>query len=77
MQTARNSIFVQCAHVKKMFYSNLKLVTNAHINPITLFSVHVNTTFRFINRNEFSQIEPQTVHVNVASDTYKMDLENI
>ncbi len=75
MQTARNSIFVQCAHVKKNFYSNLKLVTNEHINPITLFSFHVNTTF--INRNEFSLIEPQTVHVNVASDTYKMDLENI
>ncbi len=75
MQTARNSIFVQCAHVKKMFYSNLKLLTNVNINPIPLFSVHVNTTF--INRNEFSPIEPQTVHVNIASDTYKMDLENI
>ncbi len=40
---------------------------NAHINTITLFSVHVNTTFRFINRNEFSPIEPQVVHTNVAS----------
>ncbi len=41
---------------------------NAHINPITLFSIHVNTTFRFINRNEFSPIEPKIVHVNVANE---------
>ncbi len=67
MQTVRNSIFVQCANVKKN-YSDLKLVTyHAHINPVTLFSFHVNTTFRFINRNEFSPIEPKIVHVNLAN----------
>ncbi len=51
--------------------SDLKLATmshiNAHVNLITLFSVHVNTTFRFINRNKFSPIEPQIGHVNVAT----------
>ncbi len=36
-------------------------------NPIALFNVHVNTTFRFISRNEFSPIEPTIVHVNVAT----------
>jgi len=29
-----------------------------------LFSVHVNTTFRFTNRNEFCKIETKGVHVN-------------
>ncbi len=42
---------------------------SARINPITLFSVHVNTTFRFITRNEFSPIEPTIVHANVATDS--------
>jgi len=29
-----------------------------------LFSVHVNTTFRFTNRNEFISTETKGVHVN-------------
>ncbi len=67
----RNSIFVQCAHVRKKSIPIWSLWhINAHINPITLFSVHVNTTFKFINRNEFRPIEPQIVHVNVANDAY-------
>ncbi len=62
VQTVRNSIFLQCAYVPK---NNIPIC--AHINPITLFSVHVNTIFRFINRNEFNLIEPKIVHVNLAS----------
>jgi len=34
---------------------------------ITLFRVHVNTTFRFINRNELTLIETKVVHVNIAT----------
>ncbi len=47
-----------CAHHKKKINSDLKLVTYkcAH-QLITLFSINLNTTFRFISRNEFSMIE--------------------
>ncbi len=41
---------------------------NTHINPITLYNVHVNTTFRFDNPNEFIQMEAKRVHVNVATE---------
>ncbi len=69
VQTLRNSISVQCAHVRKKQFIPIWSLrhVNAHINTIPLFSVHVNTTFRFINRNEFRPIEPQVVHTNVAS----------
>ncbi len=52
--------------------SDQKLVTyiNDHINPITLFGVHVNTTFGFDNQNEFIRMEAKSVHVNVANDSY-------
>jgi len=51
--TAGNCIFLQCAHVKK--------IKSAHKpNPITLFSVHVNTMFGF---------KQNPIHVNIASVT--------
>ncbi len=55
------SIFVQCTLVKACDI-------NAHINPITLFSVHVNTTFRFVHWNKFNPIETKNVHVNIANE---------
>ncbi len=41
-------------------------IINAHINTITLFSVHLNTKFGFINRNDLVPIETKGVHVNIA-----------
>ncbi len=68
VQTWETLYLCSNAHVKKK-NSDWKLWhINAHINPITLFSIHVNTTFRFINRNEFSPIEPKIVHVNVTNE---------
>ena len=64
MQTAGN-IRAVCACQK--VNSHLKLVcqVNAHINPIILLIVHVNTTFGFINRNELIPIETKVVRVNM------------
>ncbi len=45
---------------------------NAHINPITLFGVHVNTTFGFDNQNEFIRMEAKIVHVNVATGASRL-----
>ncbi len=60
------SIFMQPARQK--IKSDQK---HAHINPITVFSVHVNTTFGFINQNEFIPIEAKSVHVSIAIDSFK------
>lgn len=47
--------------------SNLKLVTYKHVHqPNHLFSVHVNTTFRFINWNDIEKTKG--VHANVVND---------
>lgn len=66
MQQQENCIFVLCAHVKILNLIRSLWHINVNINPITLFSVDVNTMFGFINRNEFIQIETKRVHVNVA-----------
>ncbi len=60
---------MQCEHVKRLNPIRSLGHINAHINPITLFSVHVNTTFGFVNHNELIPMEPKGVHVNVAIDT--------
>ncbi len=67
MQTVRNYICAVYA-CQKNINSDLNLVTHkrAHQPNHFIFSVHANTTFRFINQNEFSPIEPRIVHVNVA-----------
>ncbi len=59
---------MQCAHVKRLNPIRSLWHINTHINPITLFSVHVNTTFGFVSQNEFIRMEAKSVHVNVASD---------
>ncbi len=56
-------------HVKRLNPIRSLGHINDHINPITLFSVHVNNTFRFVNQNEFIPMEAKSVHVNVAIDT--------
>lgn len=47
--------------------SDLKLATYERLHAITLFSVHVNSMFGFINWNDLIPIETKGVHVNVAS----------
>ncbi len=49
VQTLRNYICAVCACQKKKIFRFE--ACDAHIKPIMLFSVHVNTTFRFINTN--------------------------
>ncbi len=58
---------MQCAHAKRLNPIRSLWHINAHINPITLFGVHVNTTFGFYNQNEFIRMEAKSVHVNVAT----------
>ncbi len=58
---------MRCAHVKRLNPIRSLWHINDHINPITLFGVHVNTTFGFDNQNEFIRMEAKSVHVNVAS----------
>ncbi len=60
---------MRCAHVKRLNPIRSLGHINAHINPITLFGVHVNTTFGFDNQNELIRMEAKSVHVNVATDT--------
>ncbi len=58
---------MQCAHVKRLNPIRSLWHINDHINPITLFGIHVNTTFGFDNQNEFIRMEAKSVHVNVAT----------
>ncbi len=60
---------MQCEHVKRLNPIRSLGHINDHINPITLFSVHVNTTFGFVNQNEFIPMEAKSVHVNVATNS--------
>ncbi len=60
---------MQCAHVKRLIPIRGLWHINDHINPITLFGVHVNTTFGFDNQNEFIRMEAKSVHANVATDS--------
>ncbi len=68
---------MQCAHVKRLNPIRSLWHINDHINPITLFSVHVNTTFGFDNRNEFIRMEAKSVHVNVAIESVSKQQENL
>ncbi len=68
---------MQCAHVKRLNLIRSLGHINDHINPITLFSVHVNTTFGFVNQNEFIPMEAKSVHVNVATVSIGLKLINI
>ncbi len=58
---------MQCENVKRLNPIRSLGHINDHINPITLFSIHVNTTFGFDNQNELIPMEAKNVHVNVAS----------
>ncbi len=55
------------AHVKRLNLIRSLWHINTRINPITLFGVHVNTTFGFDNQNEFIRMEAKSVHVNIAT----------
>ncbi len=68
MRQQRETLNIHAVCACQKIKSDQKLVTyNAHINPITLFGVHVNTTFGFDNQNEFIRMEAKSVHVNVAT----------
>ncbi|WP_432490480.1 hypothetical protein, partial [Flavonifractor plautii] len=60
---------MQCAHVETVNPIRSLRPINAHINPINLFSFHVNTTSGFVNQNELIPMEANGVHVNAPTAT--------